>query len=104
MANDASSRFELQVTLASKPEPYTVTTRLMDHHMFDVERSKRKWPSPGESVMTWLGYLAFSASRRSGRIEPGTTWEEFLADCDEVTNLTDDEDGEAAEGAVDPTP
>lgn len=102
MADDASSRFRLRVTLASKPEPYEVTTRLMDHHLFDVERSKRKWPSPGESVMTWLGYLAYAASRRSGRIEPTTTWEDFLADADEVTNLTEDDD-EGAE-AITPTP
>lgn len=100
MANDASSRFRILVTLASKPEPYEVTTRLMDHHMFDVERSKRGWPSPGDSVMTWLGYLAYAASRRSGRIAPAVTWDEFLADCDEVLNLTEDD----GEGAADPTP
>lgn len=99
MADEASSRFRLRVALASQDEPYELTTRLMDHHLFDVERSKRKWPSPGESVMTWLGYLAFCASRRTGRIPPTTTWEDFLADCDEVTNLSDEE-GEA----VDPTP
>jgi hypothetical protein len=101
MANDASSRFQLRVTLASKPEPYELTTRLMDHHMFDVERSKRKWPSPGESVMTWLGFLAYAASRRAGKIPASTTWEDFLADCDEVVNLTDDDEGE---GVADPTP
>jgi hypothetical protein len=101
MADDASSRFRLRITLSSKPEPYELTTRLLDHHMFDVERSKRKWPSPGESVMTWLGYLAYAASRRTGKVPPATTWEEFLADCDEVVNLTDDD---ADGAAVDPTP
>lgn len=101
MANDASSRFEIRVALVGADEPYTVTTRLMDHHMFDVERSKRKWPSPGESVMTWIGYLAYAASRRTGKIDPSTTWEEFLANCDEVTNLSDDD--EAGAGVADPT-
>lgn len=100
---DASSRFRLQVHLASRPEPYEVTTRLMDHHMFDVERSKRGWPAPTESVMTWLGYLAYAASRRSGRIEPTTTWDEFLADCDEVNNLSDDDEEGEGEAAT-PTP
>lgn len=78
-------------------DPFEVDVRLMDHHMWDVARAKNNWPGPGDGPMTWLGYLAFVAARRSGKIDPTTRWEDFLVQCEGVTNQDEDDDNGAAD-------
>jgi hypothetical protein len=92
----SAGQLELRVALADRDE-YVVLTRLVDHNIWDLTRARHKWPTPGDAPMTWLGFLAWSASRRTGVIDPGMTWEAFLAACDGVENITEDET------AADPT-
>lgn len=96
-----ATQMRLTVELAER-EPFDVDVRLMDHHGWDVACGKNKWPGPSEGPMTWLGYLAFLASRRTGKIDPAMTWDQFLTACDGVTNLDeDDEDGPGTPGGGD---
>ena len=71
---------------------YTVTTTLLDHNIWDLTRAKHKWPPASEAPLTWLGFLAWSASRRTGAIEPTLTWEMFLSRCLSVRQPEDDEE------------
>jgi hypothetical protein len=91
-----SLRVELDDT-----EPYIVETRLRDHNLWDVTRAKHGWPKPDEAPMTWLGFLAWSASRRTGAIEATLSWEAFLAACIGVENVAADD--EESERSADPT-
>lgn len=95
----SAAQLVLRVVLDGS-EPFDVTTRLVDHNIWDLTRARHKWPSPADAPMTWLGFLAWTASRRSGAIEPAMTWELFLAATESVENVSDDEDGE---GTADPT-
>lgn len=72
-------------------EPYEVSTRLVDHNQWDTTRARHKWPSTQDAPITWLGFMAWAASRRTGQSD--LTWEEFLAACEAVENV----DGEDVE-------
>lgn len=97
-----ATQMRLTVELAER-EPFDVDVRLMDHHGWDVARGKNGWPSPSDGPMTWLGYLAFLAARRSGKIDPAMPWNDFLAQCDGVVNHDEDDDDSEVLGG-DPTP
>jgi hypothetical protein len=86
----SASQLEIRVALDDQDE-YVVTTRLSDHNLWDVTRAKHKWPTPGDAPLTWLGFLAWAASRRAGKIPASLTWEQFLAACEGVENITEDE-------------
>jgi hypothetical protein len=87
----SAGQLTLRVSLDGR-EPFEVTTRLVDHNVWDLTRAKHKWPTPGDAPMTWLGFLAWSASRRTGAIEPAMTWEVFLSATEGVENVTEDEE------------
>jgi hypothetical protein len=82
-------------------DAFTVTTTLLDHNIWDLTRAKHKWPTAQDAPLTWMGFLAWSAARRTGAIEPTLTWELFLAECLSVDKADDDDD---AEGVASPTP
>jgi len=86
----SAGQLTLRVALEDRDE-YEVTTRLVDHNVWDLTRARHKWPTPGDAPMTWLGFLAWAASRRTGAIEPGMTWEAFLSSAAGVENVTEDE-------------
>jgi hypothetical protein len=86
----SAGQLTLRVALEDR-EPFDVTTRLIDHNVWDLTRAKHKWPTPNEAPMTWLGFLAWAAARRTGAIETGLTWELFLAATEGVENVTEDE-------------
>lgn len=86
----SAGQLDLRVALDEHDE-YVVTTRLSDHNLWDITRSKHKWPTPADAPMTWLGFLAWAASRRSGSIPASMTWEAFLAACEGVENVTEDQ-------------
>lgn len=89
----STGQLELEVFLTGR-EPFRVTTTLLDHNVWDLTRAKHSWPKPDEAPMTWLGFLAWSASRRTGRIEPSMTWEMFLNECESVRNTEEEEEAE----------
>jgi hypothetical protein len=83
-------------------EPFIVSTRLSDHNVWDVTRAKHKWPTAQEAPLTWMGFIAWAAARRTGAIETSLTWEQFLAECVSVERPEEDTQEDDAEPA-DPT-
>jgi hypothetical protein len=76
----SSGQLRIEVTLVDR-DPYIVTTTLLDHNTWDLTRARHKWPTAQEAALTWMGFLAWSASRRTGEIEPTMQWELFLSQC-----------------------
>jgi hypothetical protein len=93
-----SAQLRLIVTLDER-EPFEVATRLIDHNLWDVTRAKHKWPTAQDAPVTWLGFIAWSAAKRTGAIE-SMTWEQFLASCESVESADDDDE---PVGQADPT-
>lgn len=81
-------------------DAFTVTTTLMDHNTWDMTRARHKWPNAQDAPLTWMGFLAWSAARRTGHIETSLTWEEFLTHCLSVERPDNDEEESAT---ADPT-
>jgi hypothetical protein len=94
----SSGQLKIEVHLDDR-EPYVVTTTLLDHNTWDLTRARHKWPTAQDAALTWLGFLAWSASRRTGAIEPSMTWELFLTHCLSVRQPDEDSD----EAVADPT-
>jgi hypothetical protein len=80
-----SGQLSIEVELPER-EPYTVTVALIDHNIWDITRAKHKWPTAQEAPLTWMGFLAWAASRRTGAIDISMTWEAFLGQCLSVGN------------------
>lgn len=95
----ARAQLTIRVFLEDQ-DGYEVVTRLADHNMWDVTRAKHKWPTPTEGPLTWLGFLAWTASRRTGVTT--LTWEQFLAATEGVERVDEDDEGEVG-ADVDPT-
>ena len=95
----STGQIRIEVFLADR-DAYVVTTTLLDHNTWDLTRGRHKWPSAQDAPLTWLGFLAWSASRRTGAIEPGLTWELFLSQC---LSVRQPDDEEVDEIAADPT-
>ena len=96
----STGQLEIEVFLQDR-DAFTVTTTLLDHNIWDLTRAKHKWPAAGDAPLTWLGFLAWSAARRTGAIEPALTWEQFLSLCLSVRQPDSDEEGNSA--TADPT-
>ena len=95
----SSGQLALTVYLQDR-DAFTVETRLADHNIWDMTRAKHKWPTAQEAPLTWMGFIAWSAARRTGAIESTYTWEKFLADCLSVERPDDEEEDGAT---ADPT-
>jgi len=98
----STGQLRIEVFLQDR-DPYTVTTTLLDHNIWDLTRAKHKWPTASDAPLTWLGFLAWSASRRTGAIEPSLVWEQFLSQCLAVRQ-PDEEDDEAVADPTRPGP
>jgi hypothetical protein len=92
------AQLRLRVYLDGR-EPFDVETRLADHNHWDMTRARHKWPETQEAPVTWLGFMAWSAARRTNAID--ISWEDFLEKCEGVENL-DGQDAEPVE-PVNPT-
>lgn len=54
---------------------------------FERTATKHKWPSPADSPVQWLTFIAWRAGLREGHIPPSMTWEAFsTSECMEVSN------------------
>ena len=89
----SAGQLEIEIFLADR-EPFTVATTLIDHNIWDLTRAKHKWPAASDAPLTWMGFLAWSAARRTGAIEPAMTWEIFLSQCLAVQKAGDDDEEE----------
>jgi hypothetical protein len=96
----SSGQLRISVELDGR-EPFIVATRLSDHNVWDTTRAKHKWPTAQEAPLTWMGFIAWAAARRTGVIEASLTWEQFLVECISVER-PDDEEEDAR--TADPTP
>jgi hypothetical protein len=94
----SAGQLSIDVYLVDR-EPYTVSTTLQDHNTWDLTRARHKWPTAQDAPLTWMGFLAWAASRRTGAIEAGLTWELFLSQCLSVEKTEDEEE---VIGPVDP--
>ena len=97
----STGQLEIEVFLNDR-DVFTVSTTLLDHNVWDLTRAKHKWPTAQEAPLTWMGFLAWSAARRTGKIEPTLTWELFLTQCLSVRR-PDGADDEDDVGPVNPT-
>lgn len=95
-----SKPLEIVVNLENR-DAFIVTARLVDHNMWDITRAKHKWPTAQDAPLTWMGFLAWSAARRTGAIEPTLTWELFLSECISVERPDDAEEDD--DTIADPT-
>jgi len=85
-----AAQLHLRVKLDER-EPFVVATRIIDHNLWDITRARHKWPTAQEASITWMGFIAWAAAKRTGEID-GMTWEQFLAACESVENADDDDD------------
>jgi hypothetical protein len=87
----SSGQLQITVYLEDR-DAFTVTTKLVDHNVWDMTRARHKWPTAQDAPLTWMGFLAWSAARRTGAIEPSLTWEQFLEKCESVERPEDEEE------------
>lgn len=93
----SSGQLQITVHLEDR-DAFTVTTKLLDHNVWDMTRARHKWPTAQDAPLTWMGFLAWSAARRTGAIEATLTWEQFLEQCLSVERPEDEEeDGRIAD-------
>jgi hypothetical protein len=98
----STGQLQIEVYLQDR-EPFTVTTTLLDHNIWDMTRARHKWPPASEAPLTWLGFLAWAAARRTREIDAAVTWEQFLSLCLSVQKADDEED-EAIADPIRPGP
>jgi hypothetical protein len=79
----------IRVTMADGRE-FDVQTENPDMVLFDLERSKRKWPTFQEAPFLWISYLAYSKLKRSGADIGGDTFDAWLLKTSNVSNLNAD--------------
>ena len=96
----SSGQLSIRIYLEDR-DAFTVQTRLIDHNMWDVTRAKHKWPTAQDAPLTWMGFIAWAAARRTGAIENTMTWEQFLSQCESVEQPDDEEEDDGA--IADPT-
>lgn len=102
MADYTITSPRLQVLRGSldAPEVLEVQTLNPDLIVWDMTRSKHKWPEVKDAPWLWMTFIAWAACRREGTIPRDLTWEAWEASVLNVSNLTNDDD---AADAVDPT-
>lgn len=96
----------ISVTRDENGESYIIQTTNIDLVGWDRTRAKHRWPKTEEAPFLWMTFLAWSASRREGRISRDVTYEQFEAGTYAVQPVNADgepvEDSDEAD-PVDPT-
>lgn len=70
-------------------EPYTVQAFNPDLLLYEDTAATHRWPGPGASPFRWLTFLAWAASRRTGKIADEVTWDVFKATTLQIENVAD---------------
>jgi hypothetical protein len=73
-------------------DPLEVQTDNRDLLAWEATRVRHKWPKFDESPFRWMTFLAWSAARRSGALENGTTYEQWEQSVLSVRDTSSDED------------
>jgi hypothetical protein len=81
----------------------TVKTDNPDMVFWDIERTKRKWPAGQDAPMLWINYLGYSKLRRTGEIERGLSFEDWLLTTASIENLDDSDEPSDEPVTVGPT-
>jgi hypothetical protein len=72
-------------------EPYEVQVLNPDLLLFEDTAATHRWKTgPGTSPFTWLTFMAWAASRRTGIIDESMPWELFKATTKQIDNLSND--------------
>jgi hypothetical protein len=82
--------------LPADGEPWEVQAYNPDLMLYERTAAQHRWPPIKSAPFTWMTFLAWAASRRTGRIPETLSWEVFAATVLEVTD--------AGAVAADPTP
>jgi len=67
--------------------------------LWDTTRAKHKWPDFRQAPSLWLTFIAWSAARRTGAIEPAYKWDQWQDAVLEVRNIAADDDDDEGVGA-----
>ena len=87
-------RQHLRVSLPD--ETFNVWTKPFDYDLFAFTAKRHEWPDADENPVGYLLFLAWSAARRTGRIDAGERYEAFKERVEDLEELEPD--------PVDPTP
>jgi hypothetical protein len=69
---------------------YVVQAYNPDLLLFEDTAAKHRWKGPGEAPFRWLTFLAWAASRRTGKIGKDVTWESFSTSTLQIESVDDD--------------
>jgi hypothetical protein len=67
-------------------DPYEIQCYNPDLLLFEETAAKHRWRGPADAPFRWLTFLAWAASRRTGRIAADVTWESFAATTLEISD------------------
>jgi len=87
-------RQHLRVTGAGPT--FDVWTKPFDYDLYGLTAKKHGWPDAKENPVGYLLFLAWSAARRTGSIDPGLRFEAFKEVVEDLEELEPE--------TVDPTP
>lgn len=65
-------------------EPLEIQSDNRDLVLWDMTRSRHRWPKLDEAPFLWLTFVSWAAARRTGAIEPAHTYERW---SDEVLSV-----------------
>lgn len=97
--NKAPTTLTIRVWMDGR-EPFDVETRWIDSRNYERTAFKHKWPPFQEAPFTWLGFLAWSAARRTGDLENTVSWETFEITVLNVENIGENEVTPTEPGAI----
>ncbi len=72
--------------IPAEGEPWEVQAYNPDLLLYEDTAAKHRWPPIKSAPFRWMTFLAWAASRRTGRIPQTLTWEVFAATVLEVTD------------------
>lgn len=91
----------VRVTRADGTE-LQVQTANPDLVLWDMTRTKHRWPKFDEAPFLWLTFIAWAAARRTAAIPADLTWDQWRADVLDVADASDSDEANPELGS--PTP
>jgi hypothetical protein len=73
-------------------DPLEIQTDNRDLLAWESTRVRHKWPKFDEAPFRWMTFLAWSAARRAGELDPATTYEKWEAAVLSVRDLGSEDD------------
>jgi hypothetical protein len=85
MSRMSGVRQHLRVTTSEGK--FDVWTKPFDYDLHGLTAKKHGWPGPPDNPVGYLLFLAWSAGRRAGEIEPTLPFEKFKELVDDIEEL-----------------